>query len=95
MPDAHPACPRCGYDLHGARVVRCPECGSRYDADEIRPLAAWDEWLRLTVVRNILVWAIIAAGFALPFVRNRMGVRGAAMSVLLIVSYVVVFWVCV
>ncbi len=37
-------CPTCGYDLRGARSVRCPECGHRA-SDQIRTAQSrWDKW---------------------------------------------------
>ena len=37
-------CPTCGYNLRGARSVRCPECGHRA-SDQIRTAQSrWDKW---------------------------------------------------
>ena len=37
-------CPTCGYNLRGARSVRCPECGHRA-SDQIRSAQSrWDKW---------------------------------------------------
>ncbi len=37
-------CPTCGYNLRGARSVRCPECGHRA-SDPIRTAQSrWDKW---------------------------------------------------
>jgi len=27
----HPLCVKCGYDLYGLEVSRCPECGTPFD----------------------------------------------------------------
>jgi hypothetical protein len=32
-----PLCTRCGYDLRGLRDSRCPECGTTFDRDLLRP----------------------------------------------------------
>jgi len=33
--EAPPMCPRCGYNLSGLSLCRCPECGSEYRLDEL------------------------------------------------------------
>jgi hypothetical protein len=33
-------CPRCGYNLTGLTLPRCPECGATFDWEEVRRLAA-------------------------------------------------------
>ena len=37
-------CARCGYDLTGAALERCPECGGTTTAREIRRPPRWFEW---------------------------------------------------
>lgn len=36
--DRQPHCPRCGYDLRGQTVERCPECGLHYDAKALESI---------------------------------------------------------
>ena len=38
-PDRVIACPKCGYDLKGLTMARCPECGTEYTLDEL--FGAW------------------------------------------------------
>jgi hypothetical protein len=33
---ARPSCEKCGYDLRGQKVARCPECGTPFDADILK-----------------------------------------------------------
>ncbi len=42
--DASFRCARCGYDLTGATLERCPECGGATTAREIRRPPRWFEW---------------------------------------------------
>ena len=37
-----PVCLKCGYDLRGQRLPRCPECGTPFDADLIGERGAHD-----------------------------------------------------
>jgi len=30
-----PTCPKCGYNLSGQRLCRCPECGGEFRLDEL------------------------------------------------------------
>ncbi|MCH9033356.1 MAG: hypothetical protein IID42_02485 [Planctomycetes bacterium] len=32
-------CPKCGYDLKGLAMARCPECGTEFTLDEL--FATW------------------------------------------------------
>ncbi len=65
MEQPGPKCGKCGYDLRGAPVDRCPECGSRFlDAGIITPAAA----RRRTRARRLVLLfsvAVILLGAAL------------------------------
>ena len=37
IPGNHPFCPQCGYDLTGAAQNRCPECGTPFAPQEVKP----------------------------------------------------------
>ncbi|MBN1488771.1 MAG: hypothetical protein JXA69_02545 [Phycisphaerae bacterium] len=37
IPGNRPYCPECGYDLSGARHSRCPECGTPFTPEQVRP----------------------------------------------------------
>lgn len=37
IPGNHPYCPECAYDLTGAVSERCPECGTPFSWDAVRP----------------------------------------------------------
>lgn len=41
-------CARCGYDLTGAMLERCPECGGSKTAREVRRPPRWFEWCAIT-----------------------------------------------
>ena len=34
-------CPRCGYCVQSLPVARCPECGNRFNALDLKPRARW------------------------------------------------------
>jgi len=38
-PDRAIPCPKCGYDLKGRTMARCPECGTQFTLDEL--FGAW------------------------------------------------------
>lgn len=38
-PDRVIPCPKCGYDLKGLAMARCPECGTEFTLDEL--FATW------------------------------------------------------
>lgn len=49
-------CLRCGYDMRGLGVQRCPECGTRFDANEARAFTvkwAWDLRQRLRMANVV------------------------------------------
>ena len=37
IPGDHAFCPQCGYDLTGTRSSRCPECGTPFAWEDVRP----------------------------------------------------------
>lgn len=52
-----PVCDRCGYDMSGSRLTRCPECGS----SDMSSAAARHEKLKATAARSgmILAWLLM------------------------------------
>ena len=91
----HPACPQCGYDLHGIPEIRCPECGFRFDKAALRDLAEAAEYYRIAAARNVVIRTALALVLGMPFLCAVAGLRGSVLLVLLGIAYLAAFAVWV
>ena len=91
MEKEHPACPQCGYDLHGIPEIRCPECGFRFDKAALRGLAEEAEHCRLTAARTVVVRTALALVLGMPFLCAIAGLRGSVLLVVLGIAYLAAF----
>jgi len=85
-------CPRCGYDLSGARALRCAECG----CDVHLRLRLNDQspgWYRTVLLGLCLGWPIALISVPSAFSRNTSGgVQAAALTLLAVWSITTVVW---
>ncbi|MFG0305744.1 MAG: hypothetical protein ACF8Q5_05970 [Phycisphaerales bacterium JB040] len=90
-------CPKCGYDLKGARPGRCPECGTPVSMSSLQRSAMQPDTWR-DVYRTPVLWLVagLVVGTAMWGVEG--GVLGAALfpvyAVILAVSGWLVFIAC-
>ena len=95
MEPEHPACPHCGYDLHGIPEIRCPECGFGFDKAALRDLAEMAEYCRLAAARTVVVRTALALVLGMPFLCRVGGLHGSALLALLGITYLAAFVVWV
>lgn len=97
-------CPECGYDLMGAPLPRCAECGREFTADEwAGPLVfartpAWERRGRLGWLRRFAGTFVAVTFRPVRFLRGVDGERGTvrvvAYAALLPIAAWVLAWAC-